>query len=125
MPRPLMVSDMTNDADGWDWERIQGLLPQHLIEHILAEVPPSCNAGTDILGWRLEDRRIFTTKSAYGRIYLLHRECYQVSTLMEWSSRFAIIAGCYGRTVAVVYWGQSICVERSCWRVGIVCLTSA
>ncbi|KAK8699326.1 hypothetical protein V6N13_115414 [Hibiscus sabdariffa] len=44
------------------------LLPQHLLEQIAAEVPPNRNAGSDIPNWRLEDRRIFTTKSAYEQL---------------------------------------------------------
>ncbi|KAL4304070.1 hypothetical protein GQ457_10G025190 [Hibiscus cannabinus] len=38
--------------------------PQHLLEQIAVEVPPNRNAGSDIPSWRLEDRRIFTMKSA-------------------------------------------------------------
>ncbi|KAL4367400.1 hypothetical protein GQ457_05G030190 [Hibiscus cannabinus] len=67
-PRPLMVVDMVSASSDWDWVRLRGLLPQHLLEQITAEVPPHYEAGPDIPSWRLEDRRVFTMKYAYDHI---------------------------------------------------------
>ncbi|KAK9044416.1 hypothetical protein V6N11_058316 [Hibiscus sabdariffa] len=62
---------MTNEAGDWDWDRLNGMLPQHILECIVAELPPRRSAGPDMPGWRLEERQNFTTKSAYG--YLVER----------------------------------------------------
>ncbi|KAK8646299.1 hypothetical protein V6N13_120091 [Hibiscus sabdariffa] len=35
---------------------------------IATEIPPQCEAGPDVPSWRLEDRRVFTMKSAYDHL---------------------------------------------------------
>ncbi|KAK9025335.1 hypothetical protein V6N11_038204 [Hibiscus sabdariffa] len=50
-PRPLMVADMVSASGEWDWARLSGLLPQHLLEQIAAELPPHCEAGPDVPSW--------------------------------------------------------------------------
>ncbi|KAK8575350.1 hypothetical protein V6N12_063025 [Hibiscus sabdariffa] len=67
-PRPLMVADMVSASGDWDWVRLRELLPQHLLEQIAVEVLPHYEASPDIPSWRLEDRRVFTMKSAYDHI---------------------------------------------------------
>ncbi|KAL4368559.1 hypothetical protein GQ457_05G007400 [Hibiscus cannabinus] len=68
-PRPLMVADMVSESGDWDWARLCGVLPPRLLEQVGTVLPPHSEAGPDVPSWRLEDRRIFTMKSAYNHIF--------------------------------------------------------
>ncbi|KAK8478345.1 hypothetical protein V6N11_032966 [Hibiscus sabdariffa] len=38
-------SMMNDDTREWDWERLRGMLPQHFLEQIAAELPPNSDTG--------------------------------------------------------------------------------
>ncbi|KAL4279937.1 hypothetical protein GQ457_03G021630 [Hibiscus cannabinus] len=60
---------MVSESGDWDWARLCGVLPPRLLEQIATVLPPQSEAGPDVPSWRLEDRRIFTMKSAYNHIF--------------------------------------------------------
>ncbi|KAK8484532.1 hypothetical protein V6N11_027796 [Hibiscus sabdariffa] len=67
-PRPLMVADMMNVSGAWDWDRLETILPRERLERITSVQPPLSGSREDMPLWRWEDKRIFTTRSAYAFI---------------------------------------------------------
>ncbi|KAK9046567.1 hypothetical protein V6N11_052453 [Hibiscus sabdariffa] len=64
-PRPTLVADMTQENGDWDWNRLNDILPQHILERIEAIEPPRGELGMDRPRWRWDDKFIFSTMSAY------------------------------------------------------------
>ncbi|KAK9017234.1 hypothetical protein V6N11_079716 [Hibiscus sabdariffa] len=57
------------DANGcWDWERISHFLPECILWKFVGIKPPLMQFGSDLPGWRWEQNRCFTTKSAYDAL---------------------------------------------------------
>ncbi|KAK8610960.1 hypothetical protein V6N13_131027 [Hibiscus sabdariffa] len=60
---------MVDDNGGWDWRRLEGLLPRESLERIASVQPPHSDGGEDKPFWRWESNGQFSARSAYG--YLL------------------------------------------------------
>ncbi|KAL4295874.1 hypothetical protein GQ457_12G003750 [Hibiscus cannabinus] len=67
-PSPVSVSAMVDEAGDWDWCRLSSWLPKDTLERIAAVMPPRLGLGDDRSGWRWEDNRKFTTRSAYAAL---------------------------------------------------------
>ncbi|KAK8601238.1 hypothetical protein V6N12_051079 [Hibiscus sabdariffa] len=65
---PIVVCDMGDNNGNWNWSRFSSILPQGVIDMLVAIKPPSTVFGHDLLGWRWEHNRRFTTKSAYSAL---------------------------------------------------------
>ncbi|KAK9011122.1 hypothetical protein V6N11_043979 [Hibiscus sabdariffa] len=59
---------MVDEDGGWDWSRLSPWLSKDTLERIVAIPPPRVGLGSDSPGWRWEDNRKFTTRSAYGAL---------------------------------------------------------
>ncbi|KAK8485586.1 hypothetical protein V6N11_050458 [Hibiscus sabdariffa] len=59
------VRDMTTNSGEWDWSQLNSLLPRNILDQIAAIPPPHCQFSPDSLGWRWNDNREFSTRSAY------------------------------------------------------------
>ncbi|KAK8649249.1 hypothetical protein V6N13_129982 [Hibiscus sabdariffa] len=57
---------MVTDQVDWDWDRLREVLPDEVLEHLAATPPPLHHLGEDVPGWRWDDKREFTVKSAYS-----------------------------------------------------------
>ncbi|KAL4340929.1 hypothetical protein GQ457_08G016820 [Hibiscus cannabinus] len=62
---PASVASFVFASGQWDWVRLSSLLPQQVLKRIAALPPPNPALGTDTLGWRWEENKRFTTRSAY------------------------------------------------------------
>ncbi|KAK9011925.1 hypothetical protein V6N11_039998 [Hibiscus sabdariffa] len=69
-PRPLRVMDMVSVNGVWDWDLLGAMLPREKLDLIASIPPPQSGAGVDIPGWRWDDKRLFSTRSAYE--FLVH-----------------------------------------------------
>ncbi|KAK8685579.1 hypothetical protein V6N13_041579 [Hibiscus sabdariffa] len=49
----------------WDWNQMCQWLPADALEAIAAIKPPRPDAGADVPGWRWENNRAFSVRSAY------------------------------------------------------------
>ncbi|KAK8686737.1 hypothetical protein V6N13_125757 [Hibiscus sabdariffa] len=56
---------MVGENGGWDWCRIEPVLLRHTVERIATIPPPRWDAGEDRPLWRWENKRCFSTCSAY------------------------------------------------------------
>ncbi|KAK8494909.1 hypothetical protein V6N11_074157 [Hibiscus sabdariffa] len=56
---------MTDHNGQWDWNRILLFLLEHVLQKIATIRPPTYILGEEIPGWRWEQNRSFSTKSAY------------------------------------------------------------
>ncbi|KAK8486596.1 hypothetical protein V6N11_068290 [Hibiscus sabdariffa] len=56
---------MTTISGEWDWSRLNSLQPRNILDQIAAIPPPHCQFSPDSLGWRWNDTREFSTRSAY------------------------------------------------------------
>ncbi|KAK8572765.1 hypothetical protein V6N12_028809 [Hibiscus sabdariffa] len=59
---------MVTVAGDWDWLRLNLVLSDHVLSHIAAIPPPNMRLGRDLPGWRWEQDRRFSTKSAYASL---------------------------------------------------------
>ncbi|KAK8533127.1 hypothetical protein V6N12_076407 [Hibiscus sabdariffa] len=64
-PLPVVVSKMVTVACSWDWNRVRDLLPDIVLEHLVATSPPLSHIGSDISGWRWDEKREFRLNSTY------------------------------------------------------------
>ncbi|KAL4353175.1 hypothetical protein GQ457_06G017320 [Hibiscus cannabinus] len=69
-PRPARVADMVTNDGLWDWDRIGSSLPRIALDRIASVPPPRTRLGGDFPVWRWEDKRGFTTRSAYAFLVL-------------------------------------------------------
>ncbi|KAL4385217.1 hypothetical protein GQ457_15G009690 [Hibiscus cannabinus] len=65
MPRPIRVVDMVSENGMWDWDKLELMLPKESLEQIAAIPPPRAEFGEDKPTWRWEDKRHFSTRTAY------------------------------------------------------------
>ncbi|KAL4297736.1 hypothetical protein GQ457_12G008990 [Hibiscus cannabinus] len=70
VPRPVRVGDMVLANGEWDWDALATMLPKDTMDLIASVLPPQEGVGVDMPGWRWEDKRCFSTCSAYE--YLAH-----------------------------------------------------
>ncbi|KAK9011297.1 hypothetical protein V6N11_044149 [Hibiscus sabdariffa] len=61
IPLPANVSS----SGYWNWGGFDHVLPNHILQCISTIIPPNPSFGPDTPIWRWEDKRVFTTKSAY------------------------------------------------------------
>ncbi|KAK8638294.1 hypothetical protein V6N13_136728 [Hibiscus sabdariffa] len=74
---PVKVAEMV-DANGcWDWRRMDRWMPQETMEKLAAIKPPRSGAGSDILGWRWEKNRDFSTIEHALRSYPTARRVWE------------------------------------------------
>ncbi|KAK8588204.1 hypothetical protein V6N12_022660 [Hibiscus sabdariffa] len=66
VPRPVSVSDMVDERGDWDWGRLRGVLPEEVLDRIAAYPTPKAQYGSDVPGWRWDDKQIFSVRSAYA-----------------------------------------------------------
>ncbi|KAL4290725.1 hypothetical protein GQ457_14G003440 [Hibiscus cannabinus] len=69
-PRPARVADMVTNDGLWDWDRIGSSLPRIALDRIASVPPPRTGLGGYFPVWRWEDKRGFTTRSAYAFLVL-------------------------------------------------------
>ncbi|KAK8993696.1 hypothetical protein V6N11_007918 [Hibiscus sabdariffa] len=50
---------MVTDAGYWDWSRVQGLLPEAVLDCMAATSPTVPQLGSDVPGWRWDEKREF------------------------------------------------------------------
>lgn len=65
MEASLSVADLVDGQGLWCLERIKHLLPDDIIQHILAISPPNPRGTCDRVPWKLSKDGEFTTTSAY------------------------------------------------------------
>ncbi|KAK8480524.1 hypothetical protein V6N11_037884, partial [Hibiscus sabdariffa] len=65
-PRPVRAADMVTNDGLWDSDRIGSSLPRVALDQIALVPPPRAGLGGDFPVWRWEDKRVFTTRSAYA-----------------------------------------------------------
>ncbi|KAK8976477.1 hypothetical protein V6N11_007820 [Hibiscus sabdariffa] len=54
------------DCGDWDWNRMEGILPQQNLECVASIYPTNGTIGDDLPRWRWEKNGRFSTKSAYN-----------------------------------------------------------
>ncbi|CAN1744017.1 Putative ribonuclease H protein At1g65750 [Linum perenne] len=59
------VADMTENSEGWDWDRLSSSLPPAILNQIAGMGPPKADGGEDDLIWGPEPKGHFSLKSAY------------------------------------------------------------
>ncbi|KAK8979150.1 hypothetical protein V6N11_009361 [Hibiscus sabdariffa] len=59
-----MIFNMVDSHGNWVWDQLSQHLPDHILDKIAMAKQPQ-HLGSDILGWRWENNRRFTTKSTY------------------------------------------------------------
>ncbi|KAK9010379.1 hypothetical protein V6N11_036890 [Hibiscus sabdariffa] len=62
---PSTVASMVAVNGDWDWNQMCQWLPADALEAIAAIKPPRPDAGADVPGWRWENNRAFSVRSAY------------------------------------------------------------
>ncbi|KAL4281492.1 hypothetical protein GQ457_03G010450 [Hibiscus cannabinus] len=64
---------MTTPSGCWDVSRLVGLLPAEIISKVVVTCPPRADFGSNRPGWRWEESRVFSIRSAYKaiRVFLL------------------------------------------------------
>ncbi|CAN1178992.1 Putative ribonuclease H protein At1g65750 [Linum perenne] len=62
------VAGFVNNEGGWDFERLQTLLPAEAIDLITGMTPPTSDRGEDQWVWGLDSKGKFTIKSAYNML---------------------------------------------------------
>ncbi|KAK8677534.1 hypothetical protein V6N13_143067 [Hibiscus sabdariffa] len=119
---------MVKDTGEWDWKRLQGLLPQHVLDLIAAEMPPVTDAGPDIPGWRCCLWIITTVSSGSNLMIGFGETCLTLPdhSMFQKSGRGNLLffVGSYGIIDVVVSWGRIVYIVRNCLCVGICCLKS-
>ncbi|KAH1055840.1 hypothetical protein J1N35_033905 [Gossypium stocksii] len=55
----------------WNVHWLSAILPQLIVERILAHIPPSANAGTDHLSWRWLSRGKFSVSESVNSCLLI------------------------------------------------------
>ncbi|KAK9013697.1 hypothetical protein V6N11_041696 [Hibiscus sabdariffa] len=68
VPRPVSVSDMVDERGDWDWGRLRGVLPEEVLDRIAAYPTPKAQYGSDVPGWRWDDKQIFSHMSNAERV---------------------------------------------------------
>ncbi|KAK8584395.1 hypothetical protein V6N12_068639 [Hibiscus sabdariffa] len=57
---------MVDERGDWDWGRLRGVLPKEVLDRIAAYPTPKAQYGSDVPGWRWDDKQIFSVRSAYA-----------------------------------------------------------
>ncbi|KAE8675571.1 tir-nbs resistance protein [Hibiscus syriacus] len=52
------------EDDHWRWDLLLDVLPSTVLLHLMATKPPDRSCGSDMIGWKWDPKRRFTTKSA-------------------------------------------------------------
>ncbi|KAL4284044.1 hypothetical protein GQ457_16G010840 [Hibiscus cannabinus] len=67
-PSPVVVCDMVDNYGNWGWACLSSLIPQDVLDRVVAIPPPSVALGQDLPGWRWEQNHCFSIKSAYSAL---------------------------------------------------------
>ena len=67
------VADYGDDQGGWNWQKINAIVPDALVRNIYAISPPNLLAGDDELYWAASGNGMFSIKSAY---WILASNCW-------------------------------------------------
>ncbi|KAK9015627.1 hypothetical protein V6N11_006726 [Hibiscus sabdariffa] len=62
---PATVASMVAANGGWNWNQLCQWLPADALAATAAIKPPRPDAGADVPGWRWENNRTFSVRSAY------------------------------------------------------------
>ncbi|KAK9035735.1 hypothetical protein V6N11_077766 [Hibiscus sabdariffa] len=70
---------MVDERGDWDWGRLRGVLPEEVLDRIAAYPTPKAQYGSDVPGWRWDDKQIFSVRSSYAFLKRddgNHRHCH-------------------------------------------------
>ncbi|KAK8530733.1 hypothetical protein V6N12_013235 [Hibiscus sabdariffa] len=65
---PASVSSFTFGSGQWDVTELRGRLLEDVVQRVLMVIPPNVQFGVDCVGWKWDNNRVFSVRSAYREV---------------------------------------------------------
>ncbi|KAL4384089.1 hypothetical protein GQ457_15G019500 [Hibiscus cannabinus] len=110
---PVTICDMVDNYGNWDWSRLSLLLPQAMLDRVVAIPPPSVALGQDRPGWPSLKNQSFSLVAVDGRLL----------TNVEWKRHHLVDSNvcslCHGRSETLIHVLRDCSMAQLVWRAVI------